>query len=310
MPTLFQFPAGIAAADAVSGYSSSNAPVRDFPSVKGNNGTRQSQVPNKRPAVNTRNMLRWMLPESGVVEMFVNPSSLSISDRKKINEVRTKNGFILQYWGEELTTITGSGTTASSGVEGINVLYDIYRNEQVNMDPLALAVEAAKQAQDATNPFNGIESIVNVGLKPVGDYIMDTASNILTNSNSSPVRPRPTLASMAFTVEMYWSGWVFRGFFTDFRVEERAEKTGLFDYSFTFKATQKRGLRLNFMPWHRSAVNGPSNSSDPSMGGVPYSFSEMDPANPGTAAIYASFPQQVPPSILDSQVPFPGKFTK
>jgi hypothetical protein len=56
-------------------------------------------------------------------------------------------------------------------------------------------------------------------------------------------------------------------------VEESATKLGLFDYSMEFTVTQKRGLRLNFMPWHRSAVNGPSNS-DPAFG-PPYSFSTL-----------------------------------
>jgi hypothetical protein len=160
------------------------------------------------------------------------------------------------------------------------------------MDPLALALQAANQKQadsafsglSLNNFSSGVGSLIAAG----ADQIFDQVTNLIQTGTTDPTRPRPTLGSMAFTVEMYWSGWVFRGYFEDFTLDESADHLGMFDYSMNFAVTQKRGMRLNFMPWHKSATNGPSNSSV--YGGVPYSFGylmsdDSSPADPGTPNI-------------------------
>ncbi|MCK9567786.1 hypothetical protein M0R72_02400 [Candidatus Pacearchaeota archaeon] len=250
------------------------------------NQLRQNQVPNYRLANSVRNMVRWFLPELGVVEMYVNPQSIKYTDTKHIGApVRTRGGYMVQYWGEELGKVSISGTTGSSGVEGINVIYDIYRNEQVALDPIALAVDAARD-QAATQSMNPLQSIDILGgvTKAIGvgvNSLFDQVNNVIKTGNVDPLTPKPTLASIAFQTELYWSGWVFRGYFTSMFVNESADKLGQFDYGLEFTVTQKRGLRLNFMPWHRSAVNGPSNS-DPSFG-APYSFSTLKDPYPKRA---------------------------
>lgn len=256
-----------------------------LPSASGSH-IRQTEIPNYRMAVATRNMVRWFLPEVGIVEMYVNPQSIKYSDKKHIGTpVRTRGGYMVQYWGEELGTVSIAGTTGSSGVEGINVIYDIYRNEQVAFDPIALAAEAAKEQaalgygilENVTGPNSLLGSIGNaigVGV----NSLFNQVNNALTSGNVNPLTPRPTLASIAFQTEMYWSGWVFRGYFSSMTVNESTDKVGQFEYTLEFTVTQKRGLRLNFMPWHRSAINGPSNS-DPSFG-VPYSFSALRDRKP------------------------------
>lgn len=65
------------------------------------------------------------------VQMYVNPQNLQINSRKLITETRTKAGYINQYWGEEFETINLQGTTGDAGIEGINVLREIYRSEQI-----------------------------------------------------------------------------------------------------------------------------------------------------------------------------------
>src|SRR6266404_5969472 len=86
-------------------------------------GTRQSRVANNKAAVNTRKMMRWLVPEMPIVEMYINPQSVNYGYSKQITETRTKGGYVLQYWGENLTTLNLGGTTGTSGIEGINVLY-------------------------------------------------------------------------------------------------------------------------------------------------------------------------------------------
>jgi hypothetical protein len=210
--------------------------------------------------------------------MYVNPQGISYSQKKSITQQRTKGGFVLQYWGEELGTISINGTTGSSGIEGINVLEDVYRSEQLAFDPFALAIAAEKEDQEAFGdlPDASAGALLGnlVGLTAVSGKSM--ISNMLETGSTSASRPKPTMASLAFTVELYWSGWVFRGYFTDFKVDEKSSSLGLFDYTMNFTYTQRRGLRLNFLPWHRSATHGQSNSSPPHEGGIPYSYEELE----------------------------------
>lgn len=256
---------------ALPGFSN----LDKLPSPSGSN-VRQAKISSLRSGNAVRNMVRFFLPETGIVEMYVNPQSISYNDKKHIpGPIRTRGGYLLQYWGEELGTVSISGTTGSSGVEGINVLYDIYRNEQVSMDALALAAAGAIDVQEQQsllgegNLLSGIGNALGIGV----DSIFDQVNSVIETGNINPVTPRPTLASIAFQTEMYWSGWVFRGFFTSMNVTETAGKIGLFDYKIEFTVTQKRGLRLNFFPWHRSATDGPSNS-DPAFG-PQYSFANL-----------------------------------
>lgn len=226
-------------------------------------GTRQSRISNERPAVFARNMMRWFVPEMGIVEMFINPQNVTYNEKKQISEQRTKGGFVLQYWGEELGKLSITGTTGTSSIEGINVLYDVYRAEQLAFDPYALVFAAQEDEENALygGNFGLLGDIANLG--------MDTVTNVF-ESGSPTTRPKPTLASLAFSIELYWSGWVFRGYFTDFQLVERADHLGLFDYTIHFTYTQRRGFRTNFLAWHRSPTNGPS-ESDP-LDGPPYSY--------------------------------------
>jgi hypothetical protein len=253
-----------------------NSAIRVPPASSGD-GSRQSKVPSNRAAYNTRNLVRWFVPETGIIDMYINPENISYKDSKAISSQRTKGGYVLQYWGEELKTLTISGTTGSSGVEGINVLEDIYRAEQVAFDPYALAFAAAlDRSQGFETALGDSGTLLGYIGGGISNDIVSQITNSLESGTSNPTRPRPTLASLAFSVEMYWSGWTFRGYFKDFSITESAQKLGLFDYSMTFIATQKRGYRANFLGWHRSPTSGPSNS-DP-ISGVPYSYGGLFPS--------------------------------
>lgn len=238
-------------------------------------GTRQSRVQNNRAAQNSRKLMRWLVPEMPIVEMYINPQSVNYDYSKQITETRTKGGFVLQYWGENITSLNLTGTTGSSGIEGINVLYDIYRNEQLMFDPFALVVQGERDAQQNSDANFDI-----FGQAASPDSPIMGISNLLSGkqSPSKGVRSRPTLASMAFTVELYWSGEVYRGYFKDFKVTERADNIGMFDYVINFRVTQKRGFRQNFFAWHRSATSGPSNSN-PNYG-TPHSFAALIAESP------------------------------
>jgi hypothetical protein len=236
------------------------------PSADGE-GLPSSKILNNRDANIKRNIISWFVPEFGIVKMFINPQSLTIQDSKSINQIRTKGGYTLQYWGENLTQITLNGTTGSSGIEGINVLYEIYRAEQYAFDAVGLQLAA----NNSNN--NGAINLANKGIDAIGGLIGDgilgdLSSNLLKGItgqesiiNSLAVKNIPSLAQLAFTVEMFYNGWVYRGYFESFTLNERADNFHL-QYDLKFIATQRRGYRTNYLPWHKSPF-GPSQYSTP-----------------------------------------------
>lgn len=253
-------------------------------------GTRQSRVPNNRPAVSTRHIMHWFIPEQPIVQMYINPQRISYNYKKSNVPTRTKGGFVIQYWGEELTTLNIEGTTGSSGIEGINVLKDVYRSEQLSLDPYALFIAAQVDSStinggavgESIGDFFGGSNTANAAGGILGGLLAAGADSI----NPNNIRPKPSLAQLAYSVELYWSGSVYRGYFDSFSVTESVTTLGMFDYTIAFTVTQERGFRQNFMPWHRSATDGPSNSN-PEMGRK-YSFgtlaTESATASNGTAS--------------------------
>jgi len=207
-------------------------------------------IPSNKAEYGVRRMLKWLVPERGIVEMYINPQNITINKKKAITPQRTKGGFVIQYWGEDLTTISISGHTGTSGIEGINVLDAVYRGEQIAFDIVALE-ESAKLKDEE-------DSFINVaipGLTEVTNFL----DSIEETPGSQIEIPIPTLGYYASTIEMYWMGEVYRGFFTDFSITEDVSQLGLFKYSINFTATQKRGFRRNYLPWHKTPLAGPSN---------------------------------------------------
>jgi len=121
------------------------------------NGLPYSKVPSFNAGQIKRNIITWFIPEFGIVRMYVNPQSIRYSHKKAITRDRTKGGFSLQYWGEDLGTLAIAGNTGSSGIEGINMLYEIYRAEQYAFDGVGLTLAANNASADlAGNLVNGI----------------------------------------------------------------------------------------------------------------------------------------------------------
>lgn len=245
---------------------SQGGPLNNTPDLP----TRQGQLPSNRPATSNRKLMHWLIPDGPMVQMYMNPQSVRYNFKKDISQQRTKGGFLLQYWGPGLTNLEIEGTTGTSGIEGINVLRDVYENEQLAFDPVALAFASKKDKELSAANFGGLDSNVFSDLTS-GHFVQD-----IFNAQKRIIFPTssgPTLASLAFQVELYWSGEVYRGFFTGFVVTESVTKLGFFDYTMSFVATQRRGFRQNFLAWHRSPTAGPSHS-DPNFG-APYSFSSL-----------------------------------
>lgn len=251
-----------------------NAP--EVPEANGNGLPYSSIASNFNEPVIRRNIISWFVPQFGVAQMFVNPENISYASKKLITKDRTKGGFTLQYWGEDLTTINISGTTGSSGIEGINMLYEIYRAEQYAFDGVGLTLAANNASADiANNLVNGLGGALGGAINGLfgGDPSSPTAAaggagllggilGLDSPNNTLSAKNIPSLAQLAFTVEMYYNGWAYRGFFENMNVTESADNF-LMQYDMNFVVTQRRGYRVNYFPWTRSAKDGPSQYTTP-----------------------------------------------
>lgn len=199
-----------------------------------------------------RELVRWRVPMFGVIDMYINPQSLTIEEKKIIQKQRTKGGYVIQYWGEELATVKLDGHTGSSGIEGINALRQAYRAEQD-------AFQSVSQILiDKLNTFTGSNSIQDGTNRAASNAIGKGATEALPTLTGNGANPPllPTLGSLATSVEMYYQGWAFRGYFESFNVTESVSNgVGLFNYSLIFTVLDRRGYRSNFMPWHREPAN-------------------------------------------------------
>jgi hypothetical protein len=255
-----------------------NAPIT--PEANGN-GLPYSHIAPQHDGVMRRNIISWFVPQFGVAQMFINPQNISYTNKKLITKDRTKGGFTLQYWGEDLTTININGTTGSAGIEGINMLYEIYRAEQYAFDAVGLLLAANNASADVgtnlTNVAGGalgkftnslLPSKLQVGSQTAaaeGAGILGGILGVDSPNNTLSARNIPSLAQLAFTVEMYYDGWVFHGYFDSMTFTERADNF-LIDYQMVFIATQRRGYRTNYFPWSHAANAGYSTY------GTPYSY--------------------------------------
>ena len=246
----------------LASYQSNGFLAASTPQASGN-GLPYTQIVPGANAQIQRNIITWYVPQFGTVQMFINPQNITYTHKKLINKDKTKGGFTLQYWGEELSVLNISGTTGSSGIEGINMLYEIYRAEQYAFDAVALTL-AANNAAAVNSPLLSVSlgnTNLSSGLAPTNS-ILGGILGMSSPNNTLSARNIPTLASLAFAVEMYYNGWVYRGFFENMTVTERADNF-LLDYQMTFTVTQRRGYRTNYFPWSENPSSGASQYGTP-----------------------------------------------
>ena len=208
------------------------------------------------------------------MQLYINPSSITFADKKIIKEDLTKGGYVMQYWGEELTSLTIRGTTGSSGIEGINVIRSIYRHEQGQYRKLLrdrrnalssevedVVSEAIAQADSRGVVTNALDLLTAGAYSQTIDGLKNTVeliNNAITGQTEidrGSVRSMPTLAALASNVDMYYQGEFFRGYFKNMTVTESVPEVGLFNYDLTFTVTRRTGARKNFMPWHRNPLD-------------------------------------------------------
>jgi hypothetical protein len=126
----------------------------------------------------------------------------------------------------------------------------------VAFDQIALELERAGPIAESLQLSLGqVEGSTSIQDRAQG---LSEATNIALNIFQQPFA---TLASLAANVELYFQGLLYRGYFTEFTVDENGDQPGLFDYNLSFTAHSRQGIRRNFMPWHRQPFNPIGGSS-------------------------------------------------
>jgi len=234
-----------------------------------------------------------------VIPLYINPDTITTNDGKLLNETPTLGGYIVQYWGEKLTEFNVGGNTGSGGIEAINILKDVYRNEQLQFQKVLLKRQKilAKDSQTALEDlmstattkgglvavadvfFDGAVSDTIDSVRETIEYLKDPAESLISSNDPEKILA-PTLASFAVSVDMHFQGEVHRGFFRSFTTTESVSNYGTFNYNFSFVSLRKLGERKNFMPWHKN----------PEVFGVPLQSNSIYSDNTDRL----SFPYQTP----------------
>jgi hypothetical protein len=246
-------------------YDPTNTGQQEIPNTVGNPMPPDiiANNPNMPTGRRIRQLIRWRVPGLGFVDMYINPQQMTTSEKKAITSTRTKGGFIVQYWGEELTSIKLNGNTGASGIEGINILRRVYRAEQ---DAFQKVAEQLASRIRSNSGSNAISSIANLaagdGKSSLGSTIGGAITGMLGGSSSPPTLP--TLGSLAVSVEMYYQSWVMKGYFEDFTITESVQNgVGIFTYDLSFKVLDRRGIRTNFASFNRSPAVIDPNTGNP-----------------------------------------------
>lgn len=142
--------------------------------------------------------------------MFINPANLDLSYSALINETRTLGGFIQEFWGEQLTSLSASGQTSmfynSGGITN--------RDTRIS------------------EAYQNFIRLVNIYKNNGKEY---------TREQNNATKANPNRISSFGKVVMIYMDKEYEGYFESFSFKETAEKPFNFDYDFAFKVTRTIG---------------------------------------------------------------------
>ncbi len=153
--------------------------------------------------------ISWSIQGDGNIPpltMLVNPANLDIQYTPLITETRTLGGFVHEYWGEQLTSLSASGKTA-----------------------MFIDRETGLTNKDArtTESYQFFMSLLNV-YKNNGKGYFKTFDTPASTAN-------PTKIASLGVVTMVFDKRQYDGYFDSFSYTEDATKPFNLDYSFSFR---------------------------------------------------------------------------
>ena len=180
-----------------------------------------------------RDKLQHYLSWFSIPEMvfLVNPKDLNWQLTNKVQETRTRGGFLQEYWPSDLDTLTASGQTAVAYVAGGNR----GRGEQGG----GLTIRDLR----AGAGYRNIRRLVDIyrsngviyGMRGMGNYGVG-------NDLERPIY-RKTLLHNGF-VAIFYDGVTYKGYFENFEIREAGDMPYWLTWSFTFKVESYTGHDL------------------------------------------------------------------
>jgi len=169
------------------------------------------------------------------VILLVNPASLDWSLTNTVQETRTRGGFMQEFWGSDLDTLSASGTTAVAYVASFDPTGSASTRQGGGLTIRDLRSDSAG--------YRNLRRLVDVyrsngiiyGLRAMGNYAV----------GNSPEKPafRKTLLYGGY-VSIFYDGITYRGFFENFEIREAGETPFWLEWNFTFKVESHVGQDL------------------------------------------------------------------
>ena len=146
--------------------------------------------------------------------MLVNPGNLDVTYAPVITETRTLGGFVQEYWGEQLTTLSATGKTA---------MFVDAESGLTNKD------------QRSTESYQHFMSLLNI--------YKNNGKGYSTTFDTVPTRANPSKLTSFGYVTMIFDKRQYDGYFETFSHTEDATMPFNLEYSFTFKVMRIIGQK-------------------------------------------------------------------
>ena len=141
------------------------------------------------------------------LSMLINPANLDITYTPLISETRTLGGFVHEYWGEQLTSLTASGKTA------------------MFVDKSGLTNEGR-----STESYQYFMALLNIYKNNGKDY-----TAVTTETTLKPPRNPTRITGLGYVI-MWYDKRQYRGYFESFNYTEDSVNPFNLSYELSFRA--------------------------------------------------------------------------
>jgi len=155
--------------------------------------------------------LQGVSSEETRMTMMLNPVNIDFSYAPIVNETRTLGGFIQEFWGEQLTSLSASGKTS------------MFYNDK------GLTNKDARKSEAYLNFIKLVNIYKNNG------------KNYDDDRKSSSIKLNQNRIKSVGIIIMTYINKQYEGYFDNFSIKEMSEKPYNYEYDFSFKITRTIG---------------------------------------------------------------------
>lgn len=146
------------------------------------------------------------------LKFIPNPNSIELDSKKIYSQTQTLDGFVFEHWGEAPTMLTVTGQTVGM------------------LDPQS---EAAAEAF-----LFALRQLYRIDKRKVASLtglVKNAASNLVAKIKGKSATQQDLL--QLSNTYIYYRTDAYKGFFTDFKLQQQGEKPNIYTYKFSFLVT-------------------------------------------------------------------------